>query len=517
MIERTLAVVRTQAVENRQVGHVRKHIEAAGFIIPTIMKVRPVDNEAETFAVSIGALGGTAMVLEKENAVADWRALIPKIETASGDHLPAHSLYGSASVDVAPYEIGMLFPKLRPSPAIVGQAKEYVNSPLTIFGNPDEQTKKQILTCMAVGNVVGGVLCGDAHVGYAQPVGGVVAYDNMISISGVGFDIACGNAAVKTNIPFGAVKHRVETLLKDISKQVSFGLGRTIKRTSYDHPLFDDADAWREAGIEHLRQLAEQQMLTCGTSNHYVDLMYEIPVDRSEPFDPDEQPVSIVVHFGSRGPGFKTTTMNLKAAGGKEGMFIPPTVLRLDTELGQRYVAGMQLCGQYAYANRQAVMDEIRRILGARQVEITHNNHNFAWLEEHGGRKLWVVRKGATPAFPGQRGVIGGSMGDDAVIIEGVDSEKSRAAFYSTVHGAGRVMSRNQAKQTFTRHQMDAWLRERGVTLVGGDVDESPMAYRRLDDVLAHHEGTIKIVRRLRPFGVLMASNDDRKRDPYHE
>jgi len=223
------------------------------------------------------------------------------------------------------------------------------------------------------------------------------------------------------------------------------------------------------------------------------------------------------VHFGSRGLGFKSTTKYLAAAGGKEGMFIAPTVLRADSELGQRYIAAMQLAGRYAYANRQMVLDEIRRILGAREVEITHNNHNFAWLEEHGDRKLWVVRKGATPAFPGQRGFIGGSMGDDAVIIEGVDSEKSRASFYSTVHGAGRVMSRTEAKKTFTRHQMEAWLHDRGVTLLGAGLDESPMAYRRLDDVLMNHEGTIKIVHRLRPFAVMMAEDNERRRDPYHE
>src|ERR1051325_10369420 len=154
----------------------------------------------------------------------------------------------------------------------------------------------------------------------------------MISISGVGFDIACGNAAVQTNIPFGAVKNRIEPLLKDIQRRISFGLGRVGKHRSFEHPLFEDRDLWRDAGIEHLRELAEQQMLTCGTSNHYVDLMHEVPLDAREPYDLDQQPVYIVVHFGSRGAGFKATTMNLKAAGGKEGMFIAPTVLRTDSD-----------------------------------------------------------------------------------------------------------------------------------------------------------------------------------------
>jgi tRNA-splicing ligase RtcB (3'-phosphate/5'-hydroxy nucleic acid ligase) len=513
MTDRTLAVIREPAVAARQVGHIRRHLETAGFKIIAQSKVRPEGAEAEAFVASINATGGSALLLERDYATTIWRTLIHVIQNKDAEHLPADSLYGPEPENAAT-EIGHLFPKYRPTPAIVGQEPKFANSPLVTFGDPDERTLQQIHTCMAVGNVAGGVLCADAHVGYAQPVGGVVAYDNMISISGVGFDEACGNAAVKTNIPFGAVKHRIMPLLKDISRKVTFGLGRTSNK-AFDHPLLDDVGAWQDADVEHLRSLAQSQFLTCGTSNHYVDLFYEVP--DSPESDVDKQSVWIGVHFGSRGLGFKTTTKYLKAAGGKEGMFIAPTVLRADSELGQRYIAAMQLCGRYAYANRQAVLDEIRRIMGAREVEITHNNHNFAWLEEHGDRKLWVVRKGATPAFPGQRGFIGGSMGDDAVIIEGVDSEKSRAAFYSTIHGAGRIMSRTEAKRTFTRNQMEAWLHDRGVTLLGAGVDESPMSYRRLDDVLKHHEGTIRIIHRLRPFAVMMADDSERRRDPYHE
>lgn len=125
--------------------------------------------------------------------------------------------------------------------------------------------------------------------------------------------------------------------------------------------------------------------------------------------------------------------------------------------------------------------------------------------ETHDGRDLWAVRKGATPAFPGQRGFVGGSMGDDAMIIEGVDGPEAKTALYSTVHGAGRLFGRNQARRTFTYRQMDEWLRERGVLVSGGDLDESPMAYRRLPDVLAHHAGSVKVLHTLRPFAVAMA------------
>jgi tRNA-splicing ligase RtcB len=188
----------------------------------------------------------------------------------------------------------------------------------------------------------------------------------------------------------------------------------------------------------------------------------------------------------------------------------------------------MELAGRYAYAGRDWVCERVARILGARIVEEVHNHHNFAWKEKHGGRDLWVVRKGATPAFPGQRGFVGGSMGDISVILEGVDSDESKAALYSTVHGAGRVMSRTQAagkrkwgKQKgssggqITRAMMMDWVRKMGVELRGADTDESPHCYKRLPDVLEEHGNTIRIVHTLQPIGVAMAGPD--VYDPYKD
>ena len=139
-------------------------------------------------------------------------------------------------------------------------------------------------------------------------------------------------------------------------------------------------------------------------------------------------------------------------------MNVPPTVIDEDSEIGRRYIAAMELAGRYAYAGREWVVERVRKIIGGAVTDMVHNHHNYAWRETHGGRDLWVVRKGATPAFPGQRGFVGGSMGDDAVIIEGVDSEEAKTSLYSTVHGAGRLFGRKEAKRRFTRDEMDAWL-----------------------------------------------------------
>ena len=377
--------------------------------------------------------------------------------------------------------------------AIKPQAPQYQNSPLKIYGEHDENTIAQMRNCMAVGNAVAGVICADGHLGYAQPVGGVIAYDKQISISGVGFDIACGNMAVRLDTPFSAIEDKVGEIIRQIPQVISFGVGRTNdERVSHD--LFDDAEAWKAADMEDYRPKAMAQLGTVGSGNHYVDLMRG-----------DDGLVWIGVHFGSRGLGHTSATKYLKAAGGKDGMNVPPAVVDEGSEIGARYLAAMELAGRYAYAGREWVVERVRKIVGGNVTDTIHNHHNYAWRENHNGRDLWVVRKGATPAFPGQRGFVGGSMGDDAVIIEGVESAEDKLSLYSTVHGAGRLFGRKEAKRRFARAEMDAWLRERGVMLLGADLDESPMAYRRLPEVLACHAGTIRILHTLRPFAVVMA------------
>jgi tRNA-splicing ligase RtcB (3'-phosphate/5'-hydroxy nucleic acid ligase) len=322
--------------------------------------------------------------------------------------------------------------------AVEPQAPEFQNSPLKIFGQHDENTIAQMKNCMAVGNVVAGVICADGHLGYAQPVGGVIAYEKQISISGVGFDIGCGNMAVRLDTPFSAIEDRIGTIIKDVTQVISFGVGRTNEER-VEHELFDDAEAWNESDMGAYRAKAVTQLGTVGSGNHYVDLMRD-----------QDGMVWIGVRFGSRGLGHTSATRYLKAAGGKDGMNVPPAVLDEDSELGRRYIAAMQLAGRYSYAGREWVIERVRKIIGGADTDMVHNHHNYAWRETHNGRDLWVVRKGATPAFPGQRGFVGGSMGDDAVIIEGVDSPEAKASLYSTVHGAGRLFGRPSGRSHST-------------------------------------------------------------------
>ena len=205
----------------------------------------------------------------------------------------------------------------------------------------------------------------------------------------------------------------------------------------------------------------------------------------------------------------------------------PPTVLPLDSAVGQDYLAAMQLAGRYAYAGRDAVVAQVLDILGTHATEEVHNHHNFAWVEEHGGERLVVVRKGATPNRPGQRSFIGGSMGDVSVVVEGVESDEAQVSLESTVHGAGRVMSRRRAAGKFnwktrthsggeiTPEMMREWVGRAGVELRGAGTDESPHVYKRLPDVLAAHANTLRVVHTLYPIGVAMAGED--VVDPYKD
>jgi tRNA-splicing ligase RtcB (3'-phosphate/5'-hydroxy nucleic acid ligase) len=399
-----------------------------------------------------------------------------------------------------------------------------------VFGSHDAKTLAQLNDVAE--RAERAALMADGHVGYVMPIGGVAAYDNKVSVVGVGFDIACGNCAIQTNLHVGDFDRKQLSLLADeIQRTISFGIGRKneSRDSPDDHPLFD-SPLWEalphDARTNELKKKARQQLGTVGSGNHYVDV-----------FGDEQGTVWVGVHFGSRGlghtiaSGFLSLSQGVpwgKRVGEKE------VLLDLSTEIGDAYWALMTLAGEYAYAGREWVARKTVEILGGREVDMVHNHHNFAWREKHADRDLIVIRKGATPAFPGQRGFVGGSMGDDAVILEGARAAEAsieslqRAALYSTVHGAGRVMSRTEAagKRNWKTKEIKSpgkvswdmvrdWLEPRGVVLRGGGLDESPQAYRRLPDVLAAQGDTVRVLHTLRPLIVVMAGENEF--DPYKD
>jgi tRNA-splicing ligase RtcB len=385
---------------------------------------------------------------------------------------------------------------------------------IPVFGTEiDAGALAQIKTCARTATKT--ALMADHHKGYAVPIGGVVAYTNAISPSGVGFDIACGNKAVRLDIPAADVRARINTIMDDVFGTISFGVGRN-NAEKVDHEILErDYPGWELEATKPLRQMAANQLGTVGSGNHYVDIFHD-ELDR----------VWVGVHFGSRGLGHKTATWFLNAAGAKGGMDVEPCVLSVKSNLGSQYIKAMTLAGKYAYAGRDWVCARVARLLGGNILEEVHNHHNFAWLEKHDGQQLWVVRKGATPAFPGQKGFVGGSMGETSVILEGVESPLNSYTLNSTVHGAGRVMGRMEAKGKYKNgvciregrvnpEMMNGWLKRGRVVLRGGGLDESPDCYKRLTEVLAEHGGSIRIPHILTPMGVAMAGANEF--DPYKD
>jgi len=428
---------------------------------------------------------------------------------------------------------------------------------LKTFGTVDERSLAQLERCMQAGDAEFGVLCADHHPGYSQPIGGGIAYEGYISPSGVGYDIGCGNKAALTDLTRADLDALggVEKIMGEIARRISFGMGvPAAERT--DHPVLERIRNADFAPQRKLAHLAESQLGTVGSGNHYVNLMED-----------EQGRIWVGVHFGSRGFGHKTASGFLALAQGlpfgdhaREGeMDSPPVLFETGSELGDSYVSAMELSGAYAYAGRDVVVAKVLEILGAKAVHEVHNHHNFAWREVHFGRLYWVIRKGCTPARPGQEGFVGGSMGDDSVILEGVESAENEHALYSTVHGAGRVMSRSQAAGRVRRRKrfacrnrdcdrvfdhgvcpdhpgarvtkvwvqeqvkpglvdwsaVQARLRRQGIVLVGGGADEAPEVYKRLPEVLDAHGGSIRVKHTLRPLGVAMAGRD--VQDPYRD
>jgi tRNA-splicing ligase RtcB len=441
--------------------------------------------------------------------------------------------------------------------------------PITVRGDVDPRAVEQLRRCAQAGDAVAGALCADGHVGYSQPIGGVVAYPDHISPSGVGYDIACGNKAVRTDLQVEDVRPDLPRLMDEIFDRVSFGVGRR-NNEPVDHPVLDRIREADFAGQRELHGLAAKQLGTVGAGNHYVDV-----------FAGDDGLVWVGVHFGSRGFGHRTASgfLSLAAGGrfdqpGRDGeMDSPPVLLHVDSDLGQGYLAAMGLAGEYAYAGRDVVTAKVLEILGGRETYAVHNHHNFAWRERHLGQDAWVIRKGCTPAFPGQEGFVGATMGEPSVVLRGTEAPGGEGLLRSTVHGAGRVMSRTQAagrirnRAECTVRDCDTWvpwkefqqaraqagvgerepytvcprhpagtmvkrrgrvteglidfgsvrteLSRAGIELRGGAADEAPGAYKRLDEVLAAHGDTVEILHRLTPIGVAMATAETF--DPYKD
>ena len=381
--------------------------------------------------------------------------------------------------------------------------------PYPIWGreNIDDNSLAQMDNAMRLPVSVAGALMPDAHVGYGLPIGGVLATDNAVIPYAVGVDIACRMRLSLYEVsPYllGQKKGMFEDALWN---QTAFGMGSEWKgNRRADHAVLDDS-AWDATRLlKTLQDNAARQLGTSGTGNHFVEwgsFRLHEPLFGLQP----GEYLALLSHSGSRSVGFKIADRYSKLAMEKHPDLDKSVRhlawLSLDSEEGQEYWLSMELAGRFASANHFIIHRRVAEAVGLKEAAVVENHHNFAWKEKLlDGRTVIVHRKGATPAGVGVLGVIPGSMGDAGYLVRG---RGISSALESASHGAGRLMSRRAALNSISKSSRDAYLKERGVTLLGGGLDESPQAYKPIDAILAAQADLVETLGKFTPRIVRMA------------
>ena len=369
----------------------------------------------------------------------------------------------------------------------------------------EENTTEQMESAMRLPVSVGGALMPDAHLGYGLPVGGVLATEGAVIPWAVGVDIACRMRLSVFAVAPEVLDERREDLTEILLRSTNFGAGSKFKEGRRpEHEVLDDP-AWDATPFfKGLKDTGRAQLGTSGSGNHFVEWGVFESLGEDDTFAPGRY-LALLSHSGSRGVGFKIANRYSKIAKQKhpklEGSAAELAWLDLTAEEGEEYWIGMQLAGRFASANHAVIHDKVAKALGEEVAMKVENHHNYAWKEEVEGREAIVHRKGATPAGAGVMGVIPGSMGDPGYVVRGRGNE---ASLNSASHGAGRLMSRTAAVKSIPEERWKSYLAERGVTLIGGSVDEAPMAYKNIETVVGLQGHLVDLVGRFTPKIVRM-------------
>lgn len=391
------------------------------------------------------------------------------------------------------------------------------DAPYQIWGTDLEpDALQQLKNACKLPVAVAGALMPDAHVGYGLPIGGVLATRDAVIPYAVGVDIACRMKMTVLDLPVSALTDQDARLKSALQRETRFGMGATF-RTPHQHEVMD-LD-WRVTPVTaKLKDRAWSQLGTSGSGNHFVEFGELIVHDAAAGLAPGTY-LALLSHSGSRGSGaqvaqhYSSLARDLHPELPRELSHL--AWLDLATEAGQEYWAAMELMGRYAAANHHIIHKQIARNLGVDVLLGLENHHNFAWRERHrlpDGTEAEVIvhRKGATPAGQGVLGIIPGSMATPGYIVRG---KGNAASLKSAAHGAGRRMSRTQAKQQFTWDTAQAFLRERNVTLLSAGLDEVPMAYKNIDEVMAAQSDLVDTLARFEPRLVKMAPSGEPPED----
>lgn len=390
------------------------------------------------------------------------------------------------------------------------------DKPIAIWGkeNIDEQTIEQMERAISIPPACAGAIMPDGHLGYGIPVGGVLALKNAVMPFGVGVDIACRMMLTVTDIKIkdDPILKYEDKIVRAIAKHTRFGLGASFDLSDRrEHRVIDEED-WSIVNKIVTKDHAWSQLGSSGGGNHFVDIgeiefAYQFPGDHDRCIEPGRY-LAILTHSGSRSVGSKIAAYYTKVAELKHPL-LPPQYkklswLDLDTEEGIAYWKSMELAGQYAAACHSVIHKTLLNELGWDSCFQVQNHHNFAWKETYNNQELIIHRKGATPAGAGVLGFIPGSMASPGFLVMGkgnIDSLNSAA------HGAGRLMSRKKAKETYRWSSVRDQLKEKKVKLISGGLDEVPGAYKDIESVMSAQSDLVDIVARFDPRLVKMADD----------
>ncbi len=385
-------------------------------------------------------------------------------------------------------------------------------APYRIWGTDiDKEAIAQLERACSLPVAVRGALMPDAHVGYGLPIGGVLAVRDAVIPYAVGVDIACRMKMTVLDLPATLLQSEPERFREAIQKCTLFGVGGAYRKR-LQHPVMD-VDWTVSPVTAQNKDLAWGQLGTSGSGNHFAEFG-TLTVEQSTIGLAPGVYTALLSHSGSRGTGSKVASWYSKAAMQKHRElpreFQHLAWLDLGSHEGQEYWAAMELMGRYAAANHELIHRHIAAHLGARVLLDIENHHNFAWKEQHDGQEVVVHRKGATPASTGVLGIIPGSMGTPGFVVQGRGNE---ASLMSAAHGAGRRMSRTAAKRQFTWNDARALLDAAGVTVISAGLDEVPMVYKDILEVMAAQSDLVEILARFDPKIVKMAPGGERAED----
>jgi tRNA-splicing ligase RtcB len=451
------------------------------------------------FPESRGTLGLMTAVLDRHYPGRNLAQMEPELQALldTPAAFTTHALWGEVAKRLLPPA----------EPLALSENKSAAS--LAIFGAEciDAGALDQMYTALRLPVSRAGALMPDAHSGYGLPIGGVLATENAVIPYGVGVDIGCRMCLSIYELPPDMLLHDKDKLSQALMDHTVFGAGgECAKNRRNDHDILSDERFGDLPMLKKLKDMAYKQLGTSGSGNHFVEFgKLEVVTAQLGDAVPPGAYLALLSHSGSRGLG--ATIANHYTALAMKQCPLPDKAkhlawLPMDTDEGREYWLAMSLAGDYASACHDLIHRRMAAALRTRPLLRVENHHNFAWKEIHEGRELIVHRKGATPAGQGVLGIIPGSMATPGYLVAGRGQHTS---LNSAAHGAGRQMSRSEAKNRITPKMLAQSLAEKGVTLMGGAVDEAPAAYKDIGQVMQAQVELVDVVGVFQPKLVRMA------------